>query len=222
MTYVITEPCIGTKEGSCVDVCPASCIHTTPDALQNFIDPDVCIECEQCLLVCPVNAIFLDTDVPTEWQDYIEVNASFFRTNKVLVRVTAEVAHRMVQTAAAYADRAGAPVAIVVVDPVGEALASCAMPGSPAGALDLALKKAYTALTYQLATHELRPGRTPPWARETVVDPGRVLMVAGGLPLVEHRDILAAIGVAGAQTTDQDLLCAQAGLAARLGAAPHA
>ncbi|HLZ25731.1 MAG TPA: heme-binding protein [Chloroflexota bacterium] len=222
MTYVITEPCIGTKEGSCVEVCPAGCIHTTPDAPQNFIDPDVCIECEQCLLVCPVNAIFLDTDVPTEWQDYIEINASFFRANKVQVRVTPEVADHMVQLAVAYAGRAGAAVAVVVVDAAGAALASHAMPGSPAGALELASKKAYTALTYQLATHELRPGRTPPWARETVVDPARVLMAAGGLPLVEHRDILAAIGVAGAPTADVDLLCAQAGLAARPGAAVHA
>ena len=27
-------------------------------------DPDVCIACEQCVIVCPVNAIFLDDDVP--------------------------------------------------------------------------------------------------------------------------------------------------------------
>ncbi len=116
MTYVIAEPCIGTKEGSCVDVCPAGCIHTTPDALQNFIDPDVCIECEQCLLVCPVNAIFLDIDVPAEWHNYIDVNASFFRTNKVAARVTPEAATQMVQMAAAYATRTAAAIAIVVLD----------------------------------------------------------------------------------------------------------
>ena len=27
MTYVITEPCIDVKDGSCVDVCPVDCIH---------------------------------------------------------------------------------------------------------------------------------------------------------------------------------------------------
>jgi NAD-dependent dihydropyrimidine dehydrogenase PreA subunit len=27
MTYVITAPCIGVKDGSCVDVCPVDCIH---------------------------------------------------------------------------------------------------------------------------------------------------------------------------------------------------
>src|ERR687886_1430838 len=82
VTYVITEPCIGEKNGACVDVCPAACIHTTPDAPQNYIDPDICIECEQCVLVCPVNAIFLDREVPSEWTRYIDVNADFFRSHK--------------------------------------------------------------------------------------------------------------------------------------------
>ncbi len=31
MTYVITEPCIGVKDASCVDVCPVDCIHSTDD-----------------------------------------------------------------------------------------------------------------------------------------------------------------------------------------------
>ena len=31
MTYVITEPCIGVKDASCVDVCPVDCIHATDD-----------------------------------------------------------------------------------------------------------------------------------------------------------------------------------------------
>jgi ferredoxin len=31
MTYVIAEPCIGTKDLSCVEVCPVDCIHPTQD-----------------------------------------------------------------------------------------------------------------------------------------------------------------------------------------------
>ena len=69
MTYVITEACIGEKNGACVDVCPAACIHTTLDAPQNYIDPNVCIECEQCVLVCPVHAVFLDVELPEEWTE---------------------------------------------------------------------------------------------------------------------------------------------------------
>ena len=31
MTYVITEPCIGTKDQSCVEVCPVDCIYDAGD-----------------------------------------------------------------------------------------------------------------------------------------------------------------------------------------------
>lgn len=27
MAYAISEPCIGTKDTSCVEVCPVDCIH---------------------------------------------------------------------------------------------------------------------------------------------------------------------------------------------------
>jgi NAD-dependent dihydropyrimidine dehydrogenase PreA subunit len=30
MTYVITEPCVGTLDASCAEVCPVDCIHPAP------------------------------------------------------------------------------------------------------------------------------------------------------------------------------------------------
>ena len=50
MTYIIAQPCIGTKDTACVAVCPVDCIHPTKDnpnfdeAEMLYIDPDVCIE----------------------------------------------------------------------------------------------------------------------------------------------------------------------------------
>ena len=32
MPFVITDPCIGTKDTACVDVCPVDCIHPRKDA----------------------------------------------------------------------------------------------------------------------------------------------------------------------------------------------
>ena len=40
-TYVITEACVGVKDATCVDVCPVACIHTTPEAPQFYIDPEI-------------------------------------------------------------------------------------------------------------------------------------------------------------------------------------
>ena len=79
MAYVITEPCIGTKDKSCVDVCPVDCIHGGDDEKQLFIDPEVCISCHMCAPECPVGAIFDEFDVPERWHDAIERNAAFFR-----------------------------------------------------------------------------------------------------------------------------------------------
>ena len=78
MTYVICEPCVGTKDASCVDVCPVDCIHTTDEAEVYYIDPDECIDCGACEPVCPVTAIFPDFDVPEEWANWTKVNADFF------------------------------------------------------------------------------------------------------------------------------------------------
>ena len=40
MTYVITEPCIGTKDQSCVEVCPVEAIYPedeVPDDQESYI-----------------------------------------------------------------------------------------------------------------------------------------------------------------------------------------
>src|SRR5207253_1715466 len=76
MTYVIAEPCIGTKDASCVDVCPVDCIYEGEDMY--YIHPGECIDCGACEPECPVQAIFPDTDVPPEWTSYIEKNRTHF------------------------------------------------------------------------------------------------------------------------------------------------
>ncbi len=78
MAYIITQPCIGVKDATCVDVCPVDCIHTTDDDQQFYIDPDICIDCEACVHVCPVSAIFYEDDVPEEWKAFIPLNKEYF------------------------------------------------------------------------------------------------------------------------------------------------
>ena len=45
-----------------------------------YIDPDVCIDCAACEPACPVDAIAMQSDVPAEWESYIEINRKFFET----------------------------------------------------------------------------------------------------------------------------------------------
>jgi len=76
MPFVITEPCIGVKDRSCVEVCPVDCIFDGGD--QYFIDPAQCIDCQACEAACPVQAIFPEDGVPEKWRGYVEKARAFF------------------------------------------------------------------------------------------------------------------------------------------------
>ncbi|MBT9549062.1 MAG: ferredoxin family protein [Candidatus Sericytochromatia bacterium] len=78
MAYIITFPCVDTKDAACVEVCPVDCIHSDDNANQYYINPDECIDCGACGPVCPVEAIFPEEDVPEDQQDYIQINADYF------------------------------------------------------------------------------------------------------------------------------------------------
>lgn len=85
MAYVINEPCIGTKDASCVEVCPVDCIHPAPDEEgfeghdQLYIDPAECIDCDACVEACPVDAITPEDQVPAEWAKYVKINADYYK-----------------------------------------------------------------------------------------------------------------------------------------------
>ena len=84
MPHIIAEPCIGTKDVSCVAVCPVDCIHPTQDepdfedAKMLYIDPETCIDCGLCVDECPVKAIFPEEDLPDEWASFTEKNAAYY------------------------------------------------------------------------------------------------------------------------------------------------
>lgn len=98
MTYVVTKPCLGTKDRSCVEVCPVDCFYDIRKKSLNekygvtfaggnsdgndgdpyvgmlTIHPDQCINCGACETECPVEAIHEDSSVPPEYQEFIKLN----------------------------------------------------------------------------------------------------------------------------------------------------
>ncbi len=94
MPYTICEPCVGTCDTACVDVCPVDCIHGPistdgsgqeckvegfdPIGKQLYIDPETCIDCDACVPACPVDAIFEESQVPDKWKKYIPLNYQFY------------------------------------------------------------------------------------------------------------------------------------------------
>ena len=85
VAYIITEPCIGTKDSACVDVCPVDCIHPRKDEPEFastemlYIHPDECIDCGACVPACPVEAIFALDETPEKWKNFITVNAQHYQ-----------------------------------------------------------------------------------------------------------------------------------------------
>lgn len=73
MAYVVAEPCVGCTFTDCVEVCPVDCFYVGPNFIA--IHPDECIDCNACVPACPVEAIYADDELPSEWAHYAEWNA---------------------------------------------------------------------------------------------------------------------------------------------------
>lgn len=73
MAFVVTGNCKGCRFTDCVAVCPVECFHGNDEML--FIDPDECIDCGACVPECPVEAIYDETELPDDQQEWKVTNA---------------------------------------------------------------------------------------------------------------------------------------------------
>jgi len=76
MTYVIGTACVDVMDKSCVQECPVDCIYEGDRVL--YINPDECVDCGACKLICRVEAIYYETDLPEDQRQHIADNAAFF------------------------------------------------------------------------------------------------------------------------------------------------
>lgn len=82
MAYVIAPSCVA--DFSCVEACPADCIHPTPDEPgyeatdQLFVNPAECIDCAACEEACPVDAVYAAAVLPARWHSSAQVNAAYY------------------------------------------------------------------------------------------------------------------------------------------------
>jgi len=78
MTHVVCQPCFACKYTDCVVVCPVECFYEVAPGTDRdqmlYIHPEECIDCGACEPVCPVDAIFMDEEVPEKWTAFTEYN----------------------------------------------------------------------------------------------------------------------------------------------------
>jgi ferredoxin len=73
MAHVVTSKCQGCKFTDCVEVCPVACFYEMDG--QVVIHPDDCIDCTACVAECPVEAIYAEGDLPTQFEADIDLNS---------------------------------------------------------------------------------------------------------------------------------------------------
>ena len=137
---------------------------------------------------------------------------------QTIKRIDIEDARILIGGAAAKADEIGVPMCIAITDESGNLVAFERMTGGKVTSITIAIDKAYTAAAAKKATHEYgessQPGKAAFGINSAIG--GRLMVVAGGLPVTVDGQVVGAIGISSG-TPDQDRTCAQAGLDAFLG-----
>lgn len=126
-----------------------------------------------------------------------------------------EDARRVIVAAEKKAQQLGQPMNIAVADEGGNLVAHVRMDGAWLGSIDISINKAFTARAFDISTKDLsgpsQPGQQ--FYGIHVSNHGRIMIFAGGIPLMRDGRVVGAIGVSGG-SGEQDQTVAEAGAAA--------
>lgn len=130
-----------------------------------------------------------------------------------LNRLDISDANTLIAGARAQAREIGVPMCIAVTDESGHLIAFERMDDAKTPSITMAIDKSFTATGTRKGTHELweasQPGK-PIYGLTSALG-GRMVVIAGGLPVFYEGKVIGGIGVSGgAPTQDQDV--AQAGI----------
>ena len=117
-------------------------------------------------------------------------------------------AKQIVAAAEARAIAQGWPVVIVIVDDAGQLLLLQRLDGTMLASIDIAVKKAVSALTFKRPTKVFEDSLIG--GRQAILGLPGAIPVNGGLPLYYQGAIVGAIGVSGVKA-DEDAQVAAAG-----------
>jgi len=132
---------------------------------------------------------------------------------RTVTRLDIEDARKLIAGATLHAQKIGVPMCIAITDESGQLLAFERMEGGKVTSTTIAIDKSFTASAAKKATHEYggasQPG-SPAYGINSAIG-GRLIVVAGGLPVIWNGDVVGGIGVSSG-TPAQDQEVAQAGI----------
>lgn len=130
-------------------------------------------------------------------------------------RLDIDDAYTIIVAARNKADEIGVPMCIAVTDESGNLVAFERMNNGKITSIDLAIDKSFTSAGVRKSTHALgevsQPGN-PAYGLPSTLG-GRMVVVAGGLPVLIDGEVVGGIGVSSGSPA-QDLEVAEAGLLA--------
>ena len=128
--------------------------------------------------------------------------------------VTLEEARAIIAAAIKKADDIGQPMNIAVVCSAGFLLAFERMPNAWLGSVDIAQKKAFTSRAFDIETGKLATlsQSGDQFFGIHASNDGKIMIFAGGIPLMRAGKVIGAIGVSGG-LGKQDQAVAEAGAA---------
>ncbi|HEX7759365.1 MAG TPA: heme-binding protein [Caulobacteraceae bacterium] len=124
----------------------------------------------------------------------------------------ARLAIRAAAAALAKCDADGLHVSVSIVDREGVTRVLLVDDGAGPVSITTSRRKAYTSAAFGISTGDLARMPPPPSNGPPLVIDPEILPLAGGLPIRRGDAVIAAIGVGGADRSDKDEACAQAGL----------
>ena len=115
-------------------------------------------------------------------------------------------AHALVEAAVNYAESLNLKINVAVVDSGGHLAAFLRMPGSAFHSVDIAIDKAYTAMSFALPTSEWGPiaDSLSATGKDALLSQDRLLACGGGVPLEVDGQCIAAVGVSGASENQDE------------------
>ena len=130
-------------------------------------------------------------------------------------RLDIDDAYAIITAARAKAFDIGVPMCIAITDESGNLIAFERMDGGKITSIELAIDKSFTSAGVRKSTHALgevsQPGN-PAYGLSSTLG-GRMVVVAGGLPVLIDGEVVGGIGVSSGSPA-QDLEVAEAGLRA--------
>jgi uncharacterized protein GlcG (DUF336 family) len=128
--------------------------------------------------------------------------------------VSLEDARRIIGAGERKANEIGQPSNIAVVDQGGNLVAHARMDGAWIGSVDISINKAFTARAFDISSKDLGENANPgqQFFGISQSNQGRVMIFAGGIPLLRDGQVVGAVGVSGG-SGQQDQTVAEAAVA---------